>query len=63
MAVFALQQQNWAAETDHKARVSKIFITQIFMKRSTNPTVDKSKDVNEVGKLYAEVFSRKFPSE
>lgn len=33
------------------------------MKRSTNPTVDKSKDVNEVGKLYAEGFSRKFPSE
>lgn len=44
---------------DHKAHVPKIFIIQLFMKRSTNLGVDKSKDVNEVGNI-CRGFQQKF---
>lgn len=64
MAAFALQY--WSClccNSCHAAHEPKIFIIQLFMKKRTNPTVDKSKDMNKIGNLYAEVSSKHFHSE
>lgn len=45
---------------DHKAHMPKIFIIHLSVKGSTNPAVNKSKNVIKVVNLCAEVFSRNF---